>query len=119
MFIWVMWHFVLYFYIGYTYVCWMNYREGAGFPESPIRHGFISDDVLPTMCVLLWPLAIFVHILVNVCIFLENKFKVFTSLEEGISPSSFYKRGKRDNDVNLQAERHLLMEKKPWYRFGR
>lgn len=95
---------LLYFYIGYTYVCWVNYREGAGFEVHDFALGMMNE--VWGAVILLWPIGMIVH----AAVVIYDKFSL-ERFASKISPLSFYKRGKVDNDPNIQAERHLLGRK--------
>lgn len=117
----LLWYFALYFYCNYTYICWVNYRIGAGFNVNPAMKKFATDpfdsDFFFVFSLLTGPVIILIHI---GCI-VFYKLSQLAFLMDGvnsISPQSFYQRGCRDNDVDLQAEKHLLREKRKWYRFG-
>ena len=92
---------VLYFYIGYTYVCWIKYREGAGFDIHKFATS-MAEEAWPIVT-LLWPLTIMAHFCCNI----YNRFDLERIVNK-ISPDSFEQRGIHDNDVDKQAEKHLL-----------
>jgi len=94
---------ILYFYIGYTAVCWINYRIGAGFQVHDFPKGMMDDPGLTIMYAILWPFFMIIH----ASIVIYDKFNLQTTINK-ISPSSFYKRGEYDNDLEIQAEKHLL-----------
>ena len=95
-------YFLLYLFIGYTYVCWISYREGAGFDVND----FATDAVDQAWGIVMigWPILATLHISFNI----HDKYKLDRRLFNKISPRSFYNRGKDDNDIHKQAEKHLL-----------
>lgn len=92
---------LLYFYIGYTYMCWVKYRHGAGFDVNDVAILFVKD--IWFLVLIAWPFVMIIHTGVNI----YDKFNLET-LYNKISPESFYDRGVEDNDINKQAEKHLL-----------
>lgn len=94
---------LLYFYIGYTYICWMNYRDGAGFDIHGFAKDICNDGALQIAVVLFWPVFILSHVVAN----LYDKFDL-QKIVSKISPDAFYERGQHDDDINKQAEKHLL-----------
>ncbi len=92
---------LLYFYIGYTYVCWIAYREGAGFNIHGVAIATM-DEAWPAVMIL-WPLAMIVHM---GCV-VYDKFNLEKTVHR-ISPYSFRKRGEHDNNADVQAEKYLL-----------
>jgi len=88
-------------------MCWFHYKLGAGFEVNQYIHDFFDELALVIWFgICLWPATMMVHISTNI----YNKFNL-SSIVKIISPNSFYERGEYDNDLDIQAEKHLLGKK--------
>ncbi len=93
-----------YYLIGYIWICWLSYRCGAGF-DMP--SGFKSSQEDLALNLNLWWISMGCYLCINI----QESYSVPSWLKK-ISPTSFYKKGKKDNDGDYQAEEHLLRESK-------
>lgn len=99
----ILYCFILYLYVGYTYICWIKYKNGAGFKVNEFAT-YVTDIVdMCTMTILFWPLFILIHM----TMVLYERFNL-DNIVDKISPNSFYDRGTHDNDPDVQVEKHLL-----------
>lgn len=97
----IIYNVILYFYIGYTYLCWMNYRKGAGFNVSKMNDEMREAWVIPLT---VWPIIMPIHCGVVFYDGYIDENKLFNKLR----PEAFYNKGKEDNDIEKQSEKHLL-----------
>ena len=94
---------LVYLFIGYLWTCYIYYKCGAGFEMPGWDRLFIHPHDNSCMHKYFWLIPVFIYVWHKVHTAISTP-KIFKS----ITPTAFYERGIRDNDVDMQAEKHLL-----------